>query len=310
VIETTSKSRTKTETLLNTAFLLEYTYTLIEQRNPIEQSQRLNTMASMRAATPSMLGIPSELKNKIYGLVADDPNRKPIILGRKVAQAAKQFLFDGDIRAQALFAIVQHPLEMTCHQTRAEFQTGFHVDFARHRTYEFVVDNFDFEQLELFEELQYTKHGDRFRMVKSRSQMQRDRDLKWMSWVSFELRFQMNHGVVASATNFAKSIMLCSEGKEFFNVPINFSFLAVDHFAMSFRYRDLLIGARDQAESTTTAQATEAFKILRKWRKDRNCSVPLIFRLLMAFTALLDVHAWHKSQHKDQLVSLAAQLGL
>jgi hypothetical protein len=205
---------------------------------------------------------------------------------------------------------VQHPLEMTCQQSRAEFQTGFHVDYARSRTYEFVIDNFDFEQLKLFEELQYAKYGDRFRLVKSRSQIQRDRDLKWMSGVSFELRFQMNHDVVASATNFAMSIMLCSEGKEFSNVPINFSFLAVDRFAMSFRYRDLLIGATDQAESMTTAQATDSFKILRKLRKDRNCSVPLIFRLLMAFIALLDVHAWRESQHKDQLVSLAAQLKL
>lgn len=309
MIETTSKSRTKTETLLTTAFLLEYTYTLIEQRNPIEQSQRLNTMASVRAATPSLLGIPSELKNKIYGLVADE-TRKPIILGRKVAQAAKQFVFDGDIRAQALFAIVQHPLEMTCHQTRAEFQTGFHVDYARSRTYEFVIDNFDFEQLKLFEELQFAKHGDRFRLVKSRSQMQRDRDLKWMSWVSFELRFQMNNDVVASATTFVESVMLCSEGKEFSNVPINFSFLAVDHFAMSFRHRDLLAGATDQAESMTTAQATEALKILRKLRKDSHCSVPLIFRLLMAFTARLDVYAYRESQHKDLLVSLATRLQL
>lgn len=140
--------------------------------------------------------------------------------------------------------------------------------------------------------------------------MQRDRDLKWMSGVSSELRFQMNHDVVASATTFAKYVMLCSQGKEFSNVPINFSFLAVDRFAMSFRYRDLFIGATNHAESMTTAQAIEAFKILRKLRKDRNCSVPLIFRLLMAFIALLDVHAWRESQHKDQLVSLAAQLKL
>lgn len=63
-------------------------------------------MASMIPAAPTLQGIPAELRTEIYGLVADEPSRKPIVLGRKVAQAAKQFLFDGDIREQALSAIV------------------------------------------------------------------------------------------------------------------------------------------------------------------------------------------------------------
>jgi hypothetical protein len=268
-------------------------------------------MALMGPATLSLLGIPNELKDEIYGLLADDPTRKPIIMGRTVAQAAKQFLFDGDIREQALFAIVQHPLEMTCHQTRAEFQTGFHVDYARSRIYEFVIDNFDFEQLKLSEGLQDAKHGDRSRAVKSRSQMRRDIELKWLSGVSFELRFEMNQDVVASATTFAKSIMLCSEGKEsYYNVPSRYSGLAVSEFAMSFRYRDLLIGNTVQVETMTIAQATQAFQILRKPRKDRNCTEPMIFKLLMAFTALLDGYAYRESQDRDQLVTLATRLEL
>jgi hypothetical protein len=130
------------------------------------------------APQPNLLGIPNELKDDIYKLLADDPDRKPVILGRTVSRTAKQFLFDGDIRMQALFAIVRHTLEMICHQSRAGFQTGFHVDHARSQTYEFVVDSFDFEHLKLSEELQFAKYGDCLRAVKSRSQMQRDIELK------------------------------------------------------------------------------------------------------------------------------------
>lgn len=206
-------------------------------------------------------------------------------------------MFNGDIRVQALFAIVQHPLEMTSRQTRAEFQTGFHKGYARPHTYEFVVDNFDFEQLRLFEDLQRAKHGDWFRLVKSRTQIQRDIDLKWLEDVSFALRFQMNHDVVASATTLAESIKLSEH-----------SFLDINDCAMSFVYRDLLTGVVDQTKTMTTAQATEAFAILKKLREDRNSCEPIIFKLLMSFTGLLDAHSYRESPHNDDLASLAARL--
>ena len=193
-------------------------------------------MASMSAATPTLQGIPGELRNEIYGLVADDPTRKSIVLGRKVAQAAKQFQFDGDIRDQALSAIVQHSLELTCQQIRAEFQTGFRNNYARSQTYEFVVDNFGFEQLELFEELQHAKHGDPLRAAKSRNQLDRDHNLVWMRDVSFELRFQMGHDVVASVSALANSLEMCSQGREHYtNAPKSYGFLDVNNFTVSFK---------------------------------------------------------------------------
>lgn len=253
-------------------------------------------MASTTAAVPTLEGIPTELRNNIFGLVADATPRKPIILGRKVAQAANQFMFNGDVRAQALYAVVQHPLEMTSRQTRADFQRGFHKDYARSQTYEFVVDNFDFEQLRLYEELQRAKYGDWFRLVFSRSQIRRNIDLKWLENVSFELRFQMNHDVVASATTLAKSIMSC-----------NHSFLGINNYAMHFVYRDLLTGVVDQTKTMTTAQAKEVYEILKKLRKDRDACEPIIFNLLTSFTARLDAHSYRESPHKDDLASLAAR---
>lgn len=262
-----------------------------------------------RAASPNLQGIPSELRNDIYGLVASDISRKPIILGRKVAQSARNFEYGGDLRAQALSAVVQHPLSMTCRQVRAEFQSGFNDDHARHQTYEFVVDNFDFEQLKLFDELQYAKYGDRFRLVKSRGQMARDRDLAWLSKVSFTLRFQMDQDVVASVTALNKSLRLCSEGSQrYSNVPNKQDFLKVDDYLMFFKYRDLISGIVDKTKTMTTKQATEAFEVLREWREDRAATEPMLYNLLMRFTGLLDGHTYLESEHKDHLKTLVAKL--
>ena len=247
------------------------------------------------AATRTLQGIPGELRNEIYGFVADDPTRKPIILGRKVAQAARQYLFDGDIREQALSAIVQHPLEMTCQQIRAEFHTGFRDNYARSQTYEFVVDNFDFEQMKLFEELQYAKHGDPLRAVKSRSQLDRDRRLVWMRDVSFELRFQMDHDVVASVSALANSLELCSQGMErYTNVPNSYGFLNVNNFTVSFKHHTHLGGIVNPAETMTIAQAQKALKSLKELKK--KCSEPMVGKLLNRFTGLLDAHAYLESQ--------------
>ena len=261
------------------------------------------------ATSTSLQGILSEPRNEIYGLVAADTPQMPTILGRKVAQSARNFEYEGDIRAQALSAIVQHPLSMTTRQVRAEFQSGFNDDSARHQTYEFVVDNFDFEQLKLFEELQHAKHGDRFRLVKSRSQMMRDRALAWLSKVSFTLRLQMDQDVVASVTTLTKSLELCSQGHQpYSNVPYSQEFLDVDDYLMIFKYRDMFSGVVDEAKTMTIAQATEAFEVLRKSREDGVHGGPMLYKLLMRFTALLDGHAYLESQQKDQLETLVAKL--
>ena len=251
-------------------------------------------MASMIPAAPTFQGIPTELRTEIYGLVADEPSRKPIILGRKVAQAAKQFLFDGDIREQALSAIVQHPLEMTCRQMRAEFQTGFHVDYARSQTYEFVVDNFDFEQLKLFEELQDAKHGDRLRAVKSQSQIMRDRKLVWMSKISIELRFQMDHNVVASATALTKSLESCRQGRERYCVYDNHMFFNDNAFTVSLKHCTQLSGITNPAEALTIAQAKEASRVLRKL--DGKFKEPMVFKLLVRFTGLVEAYTYRESR--------------
>lgn len=99
------------------------------------------------------------------------------------------------------------------------------------------------------------------RAVKARSHLDRDRNLVWMKKVSFELRLQMDHNVVASVTALANSLMLCSEGKErYTNVPNSYGFLDADNFTMSFKHRTHLGGIVNTAETITIAQAEEALK--------------------------------------------------
>ena len=86
---------------------------------PPMQTEKSITMELTRAAGPTLQGIPPELRNQIYGLVVATPTDNRIILGRKLAQAAKKLEYDGDVREQALSAVVQHPLSMACRQIRA-----------------------------------------------------------------------------------------------------------------------------------------------------------------------------------------------
>lgn len=64
----------------------------------------------------SLLGLPAELRNNIYQMVADDVDEVSII-GRKI-------IF-GPTDAQDRFwgAIAKHPLSQTCRQLRQEFDS-------------------------------------------------------------------------------------------------------------------------------------------------------------------------------------------
>ena len=159
-------------------------------------------MASTGATVPTFQDLPSELRNQIYGLVASTTTEKRTILGRKLAQAAKAFDHDGDVREQALAAVVQHPLSMTCRQIRAEFQSGFHDAYTRSQSqrYDLVINNFDIEQMKLFEELRHAKRTHYQSLAKSARQLYRDAELTWLSKVSIKPRFQMDQDVIASAT--------------------------------------------------------------------------------------------------------------
>lgn len=178
---------------------------------------------------------------------------------------------------------------------RAEFQIGFHIDYARSQTYEFVVDNFDFEQLRLFEELQDAKHGDRLRAVKSQSQIMRDRKLVWMSKISIELRFQMDHNAVASATALTKSLGSYRQGSErYSSVYDNHMLFNDNEFTVSFKHCTQLSGIINPAEAMTIAQAKEASKVLRKL--DGKFKTPMVFKLLVRFTGLLKAYTYRESR--------------
>ena len=255
-----------------------------------------------------MQGIPPELRNQIYGLVVAIPTDNRIILGRKLAQAAKKLEYDGDVREQALSTVVQHPLSMTCRQIRAEFQSGFQDAYTRSQSqsYEFVVNNFDIEQLKLFEELEHARHVKRLILVKSPTQLSRDLELAWLSKVPFKLRFQMDCNVVASAAALQNFEELCRRGERCYSIVNEENNLVlVEEFTMTFEYCDQLTGVVVESRSMTVSQAEEAFNFLA--RSTKGTFQWMLYKLYHRFTELLGAYKYRESQRKSRLGSIAAE---
>lgn len=124
--------------------------------------------ASTRPAEPIFLGIPAELRNKIYEYVIpitvtwdySNSTRKLVkiksrfvekytILGWKFTKAHAAAKSDkSPLRQQFKSAAVSHPLSQICRQTHYEFP--IHETSFTATTYDLVISNFDVEQIELF----------------------------------------------------------------------------------------------------------------------------------------------------------------
>jgi hypothetical protein len=268
-------------------------------------------MASTGATVPTFRGLPSELRNQIYGLVAASTTEKRTILGHKLAQAAKAFDHDGDVREQALAAAVQHPLSMTCRQIRAEFQSGFHDVYTRSQSQrvDLVINNFDIEQMKVFEELRHAKRTQYHSLAKSPRQLRRDTELAWLSKVTIKPRFQIDQDVVASATALQNVIKSGKSRRQSYHIVNDRNdFVVLGDYAVIFRYRDLWTSVVNEAKTMTIVQAKKALKLLENSRTRGNRLESMVYQLIGRFTGLLDGHMYSESRRKERPELLALKL--
>lgn len=99
----------------------------------------------------TLLGLPAELRNSIYFLVAAG-NTRPLLVSRLMQLEAQRALLPPDNRDNVTLenrlnnAVGLHPLSQTCRQLRVEFQSVFlHYSAPCHRL---IVNNFDVAQTE------------------------------------------------------------------------------------------------------------------------------------------------------------------
>lgn len=99
----------------------------------------------------TLLGLPAELRNSIYFLVAAG-NTRPLLVSRLMQLESQRALLPPDNRDNVTLenrlnnAVGLHPLSQTCRQLRDEFQPVFlHHSAPCHRL---VVNNFDVAQTE------------------------------------------------------------------------------------------------------------------------------------------------------------------
>ena len=105
-------------------------------------------METTKPASPTLQGIPLELRTEIYNYVAINEPRK--VSGRQFVKTSKGFRSrnSGDLWKQFQSAIAPHPLTLTCRQMFAEFNQVLATTPGQ--TYNLIVNNFDLEQLALF----------------------------------------------------------------------------------------------------------------------------------------------------------------
>ena len=139
----------------------------------------------------SLLGIPPEMRNTIYKLVADDIDEVSII-GRKLDQSKatpKDHAWLWDVMAK-------HPLSQTCRQLRQEFDP-----VHRHRAlttgvtrYRLELENFDVDRITTFS-----------KVIRYSPKIIRRKLKEDVNDFNSIIRFNLTHRVVASICNLGKS---------------------------------------------------------------------------------------------------------
>jgi hypothetical protein len=183
----------------------------------IPATQTPNAVATRRPSTPTLLGIAPELRNQIFELIAATTGKR-VILGRKFVQIING-KHDGTINGQVPSAIVQHPLSRTCRQIRAEFDIFSH---SKCQTYEFVVNNFDIQQMHLFSKL----------VSESK------RKARWLARSPMKLRFQLDQNIVSSAIVLEQCMTLLKNHERRFLIGHK-ELPVVNDFLIISTYRDL-----------------------------------------------------------------------
>lgn len=111
-------------------------------------NQSNSIMETTKPASPTLQGIPPELRTEIYTYLAISERRD--VSGRQFVKLNResQSSSSGDLWKQFQSAIAPHPLTLTCRQMHTEFNHALATTPGQ--TYNLVVNNLDLEQLTLF----------------------------------------------------------------------------------------------------------------------------------------------------------------
>lgn len=232
-------------------------------------------MAISRSAESTFQGLPGELRNQIYALVAADPTNKRIILGRKLVKAFQRNRYGGDIIKQTFTALVQHPLSLTCRQIRAEYlSTLRRVPLTRAKlSYDFVINNFDPEQLQAFNELRSER-----RVVYGKPCC--------LGLFHLRLRIQLDRNVVSSALALRKNLYP-SGWNERYHPPDRLDELLGREFLMLTIYCNLFSWKMDGAKGLAIEQAKEVSEIFGYPEKCKCHADPMLSALVKRLQGLL-----------------------
>jgi hypothetical protein len=119
---------------------------------PDGDPQSDSAVAAAALASPTLQGIPAELRNKIYDYLALTTPRN--VSGHKLLMLRRGSIYSRDrsisFWKQFQAATAVHPLTLTCRQIRTEFSSVLATTAGQ--TYCLVVDHFDWQQFELFPE--------------------------------------------------------------------------------------------------------------------------------------------------------------
>lgn len=114
------------------------------KKGDLSSANTKNNTSDERPLKSTLQTLPRKLRDMIYDFVAATEER--IVLGRRMVEAEKKNNKYDECFKQA---VTLHPLSMTCHQFRDEFQD---VHFAAvGPRWILLVNNFDLEQLSAFD---------------------------------------------------------------------------------------------------------------------------------------------------------------
>jgi len=257
-------------------------------------TQSHGAMTDATPASPTLQGIPPELRNKIDDLLLAEPRN---VSGSKLLKL-RRCSGGGDLWKQFQSATAVHPLAVTCHQMRTEF--GSALATTPGQTYCLIVDNLDLDQLALFRE---------FVATYCFSHRISDKNFPPLLFTEVVLCLKLDSNILPSVEAYGQAARFqyrCSYGV----IPSAFSKVMILHKSSSSVCDD----STSKSKSMTKAQAKLARGSLRRMSDAYDLYEPdlRVMRLLVGhLTEMVDNHwpatsdeigdAWRSLQHEAML---------